>query len=94
MEYRYKHPIWTPTLSPSENCGYHHCKAITPFGFLRIEWDGWKNLPSFSLYLDDNYEKELYGVSVAQCIEEANEYFKTKVMACFEEADNGSKGGE
>lgn len=47
---------WSEIAEPNENCSYTHIISdTTPIGYFRIEWEGWKEKPSYCLWVCNEY---------------------------------------
>lgn len=49
---------WSEKLSPSKEIPYDHVMMETPLGKAVIEWKGWKQHPSYTVYIGETYIDE------------------------------------
>ncbi len=60
--------IWSVELSPSDDCRYNHVFASSPIGRFSIEWKGWKEHDSRTVYLNGEYIGDYYTLDDAKLL--------------------------
>lgn len=74
---------WSVNCPPDRVVSYDHCTAPFPFGEIRLEWKGWKEDPSFSFYLNEDYVDEFYG-TLDEAKKDVHAFLQSRVLRCLQ----------
>lgn len=59
-------PAWTDATPPNGECPYDHCACETPLGTALIAWKSWKDYPSYTLTVDDEWIDTFHTIDEAK----------------------------
>lgn len=68
---------WSDEKEANVNIRYNHIILVTPIGDFTVEWKGWKECDSKTVYLDGYYLADFY------TIEEAKDFAKLKLLQTY-----------
>lgn len=74
---------WTPEQPPGPGCPYNHTTAPTPMGAISIEWKGWKESDSFTVFFPWG-DKVLEGDTLGSAKAVAQTEWETLIASCLE----------
>jgi hypothetical protein len=72
---------WSVASPPDHSCPYDHVIAEAPLGVYSIEWKGWKDHDSKTVYLSGEYIGN--ALSLCEAKEMATTHFRQIVFACL-----------
>lgn len=81
--------VWSNEMQPCEDCRYNHTFADSPLGRFNIEWKGWKEHDSRTVYLNGEHIGDSYSVEESKKL--AQQYLQKLVLSLIAAQDTSQK---
>jgi hypothetical protein len=72
---------WSDPSPPNDDCRYDHVVAATPWGPMRIEWKGWKQHDSYSVFRDGFFMSSESALDAAKAA--AQDMHEADILSCL-----------